>query len=149
MNHHTKLGLTIFVTVTMFLIALAFELIWCRGRRWLALFVCSIMLLVMVLTIHFAVAHDHNRPGLDKWYGTLASGKGPCCGGPSVDAKTLDGADWETKDGHYRVKIDGVWWDVPDDAVLTQPNLDGRALVWPIGGWGGLTIRCFMPGSMT
>lgn len=94
-----------------------------------------------------AFGHDHNRPGLNSWYGTLASGKGPCCGGPSVDAKTLDGPDWETKDGHYRVRIDGVWHDVEDEAVLKQPNIDGRTLVWPIGGWGGVTIRCFMPGA--
>lgn len=40
-------------------------------------------------------------------------------------------------------------YDVPDDAVLTQPNLYGKTMVWPIKGWGGLTIRCFIPGSMT
>lgn len=94
-------------------------------------------------------AHDHNRPGLDDWYTGLRSGKGPCCGGPSVDATTLDGPDWETTDGRYRVRLKGQWHDVPPDAVLTEPNRDGRTLVWPIEGWGGISIRCFMPGSMT
>ena len=102
----------------------------------------------LILLVSAGHAHDHNRPGLDGWYMTLKSGKGPCCGGPSVDATTLDGPDWEAKDGRYRVRIKGHWHDVPPDAVLTEPNLDGRTLVWPIEGWGGMTIRCFMPGTM-
>lgn len=119
------------------------------GRAWLTLIGASLVLLLLALWIHPVRAHDHNRPGLDRWYGTLASGKGPCCGGPSVDAKTLDGPEWGRIGNRYWVIIDGVRHDVPDEAVLNQPNLDGRTLVWPIGGWGGLTIRCFMPGSMT
>ena len=57
--------------------------------------------------------------------------------------------DWETQDGHYRVRIDGDWVNVPDEAVITEPNRIGRAMVWPIRGYLGLSIRCFMPGSMT
>jgi hypothetical protein len=38
---------------------------------------------------------------------------------------------------------------VPDDAVITEPNRVGRTMVWPIRGYQGLSIRCFMPGSMT
>ena len=41
------------------------------------------------------------------------------------------------------------WIDVPDDAVITEPNRAGRTMVWPIKGALGTTIRCFMPGSMT
>jgi hypothetical protein len=29
------------------------------------------------------------------------------------------------------------------------PNRAGRTMVWPLRGYLGLTIRCFMPGSMT
>jgi hypothetical protein len=32
--------------------------------------------------------------------------------------------------------------------VLTQPNLYGRTVVWPIKTFAGMTIRCFLPGSM-
>ena len=39
--------------------------------------------------------------------------------------------------------------DVPDEAVITEPNRIGRTMVWPIRGYLGLSIRCFMPGSMT
>jgi len=47
------------------------------------------------------------------------------------------------------VRIDGAWLDVPDEAVITEPNRIGRTMVWPIRGYLGVTIRCFMPGSMT
>lgn len=54
------------------------------------------------------------------------------------------------RQGHYRVRIDGEWVNVPDEAVITEPNRIGRTMVWPIrDGVGGLYIRCFMPGSMT
>jgi hypothetical protein len=50
----------------------------------------------------------------------------------------------------YRVRIGGEWHDVPDNAVITAPNLYGRTMVWPIRAWGGVTtIRCFMPGPMS
>jgi hypothetical protein len=61
--------------------------------------------------------------------------------------------DWESKDGHYRVRLEGRWIAVPDDAVITEPNRAGRTMVWPYTAVGGADsprteIRCFMPGSM-
>lgn len=149
MNEPKKLGLVLLAIVTFGLFVLAIEWLRDRVNAWVALIIVSMILLVMALAIHPVRAHDHNRPGLDGWYMSLKSGKGPCCGGPSIDATTLDGPDWEANDGRYRVRLKGQWHDVPPDAVLTEPNKDGRTLVWPIQGWGGLTIRCFMPGSMT
>jgi hypothetical protein len=61
---------------------------------------------------------------------------------------TVLDSDWEVVNSHYRVFLDGQWLDVPDDAVLTQPNLYGRTVVWPIKMFTGMTIRCFIPGSM-
>lgn len=84
---------------------------------------------------------------LKKWFDTLQSRKGPCCS--DADGFAVSDPDWESKSGHYRVRIEGEWHDVPDDAVITVPNLYGKTMVWPIKGWGGLTIRCFMPGPMT
>lgn len=93
-------------------------------------------------------AHDHNRPGLDQWFKDLTSrAKAPCCDGS--DATRLDDVDWETKDGHYRVRIDGQWVDVPESAVIDGPNLAGQTMVWPTWSDGQRAIRCFMPGSMT
>src|SRR6185369_343924 len=103
-----------------------------NGMAWLVTVVLSLVLLAAALVITAARAHDHSRPSLDEWYGTLTSGQGPCCGGPSVDARTLDGAEWGREGNHYWVIIDDVRHVVPDNAVLNQPNLDGRTLVWPI-----------------
>jgi hypothetical protein len=33
--------------------------------------------------------------------------------------------DWDTKDGHYRVRLEGEWIDVPEDALITEPNRAG------------------------
>ena len=74
-------------------------------------------------------------------------GGGPCCA--DADGTALDDVDWETHDGHYRVRIQGDWIDVPDDTVITEPNRIGRTIVWPYYVNGRANIRCFMPGSMT
>ena len=89
---------------------------------------------------------------LKGWFDSLKSGKGPCCS--DADGSAVSDVDWESKDGHYRVRIEDQWWDVPDDAVITEPNRAGRTMVWPIPYRDGnvlrkMEIRCFMPGSMT
>jgi hypothetical protein len=50
-------------------------------------------------------------------------------------------------------RLDNQWIDVPDDALITEPNRDGRTMVWPYTADRGTDhprteIRCFMPGSM-
>lgn len=107
------------------------------------------VVILLVLLVAPARSHDHTRPGLDGWYSGLKSGKGPCCDGPGVDALYLAEVDWESKDGRYRVRIDGEWVEVPDDAVLTEANRDGRTLVWPTWRDGRRAVRCFIPGMMT
>jgi len=87
------------------------------------------------------------NPELHQWFEGLRSGKGPCCS--DADGSAVSDVDWETAGGHYRVRLDGVWLEVPDEAVITEPNRIGRAMVWPIKGYLGTSIRCFMPGSMT
>jgi hypothetical protein len=56
--------------------------------------------------------------------------------------------DWESHEGHYRVRLDNEWIDVPNDAVITEPNRAGRTMDWPMKSPLGTSIRCFMPGSM-
>ena len=87
------------------------------------------------------------NPELHQWFESLHSGKGPCCS--DADGSAVSDVDWETAGGHYRVRLDGNWIDVPDEAVITEPNRLGRTMVWPIRGYLGTSIRCFMPGSMT
>jgi hypothetical protein len=57
-------------------------------------------------------------------FDSLRSGKGPCCS--DADGFALSDPDWESRSGHYRVRIDNEWIDVPDDAVITEPNRAGR-----------------------
>ena len=84
---------------------------------------------------------------LKAWFDGLKSARGPCCS--DADGTAISDADWESGGGRYRVRIEGEWVDVPEDAVISEPNRVGRTMVWPIRGYLGLTIRCFMPGSMT
>jgi hypothetical protein len=105
---------------------------------------------------HKAAARDvdgryANSP-LHGWFESLHSSKGPCCS--DADGTALSDVDWEAKDGHYRVRIEGQWWDVPDEAVIKEPNRAGRTMVWPIyyrsvSAPLRVDIRCFMPGTMT
>ncbi len=123
---------------------------WARraGRVMVSL---GLMMLVLAAAMQIARARDPdgryaNSP-LKEWFDGLRSGKGPCCS--DADGSAVSDVDWESKDGHYRVRLDGAWIDVPDEAVVTEPNRVGRAMVWPIKSYMGVTIRCFMPGSMT
>ena len=103
---------------------------------------------IFALAVTVAQAHDHGRPSLDAWFKALQSrAKAACCDGS--DATRLVDVDWQSRDGRYRVRLEGEWVDVPESAVVDGPNRAGPAMVWPVTGYGGLTIRCFMPGSMS
>jgi hypothetical protein len=108
------------------------------------------LVILVSLPIGAVQARDDGRYSqspLKPWFDSLRSGKGPCCS--VTDGFAITDPDWESKDGHFRVRIENEWIDVPDDAVITEPNRAGRTMVWPIKGALGTTIRCFMPGSMT
>ena len=68
------------------------------------------------------------------------------CAAPFADAVSLQDVDWDTQDGHYRVRIQGEWIVVPDDSVVTEPNRFGPAVD---AGDGTTRIRCFIPGAGT
>jgi hypothetical protein len=80
---------------------------------------------------------------LREWFDHLASGNGLCCS--MADGEIVTDPDWESKDGHYRVRLENKWFDVPD----SEPNRAGRTMVWPLRSGDVISIRCFMPGSMT
>ena len=87
-----------------------------------------------------------NSP-LHDWFNQLKSGKGLCCS--FADGATVEDPDWNISEGHYRVRIDANWYDVPDDAVIAEPNRFGKTMVWPYFSDGKLLyIRCFMPGDL-
>ena len=68
---------------------------------------------------------------------------------------SLDDSEWDIKDNKYRVFLQGEWIVVPDDAVLSDPNKFGKAIVWlhdyadiVSGDVHTITrIQCFIPGS--
>jgi hypothetical protein len=108
--------------------------------------------LLLAMASQIVQARDRGQfananPEIKAWFDRLASRKGPCCS--DADGSAVSDVDWETSGGHYRVRIEGEWVDVPEEAVITEPNRVGRTMVWPVRGYLGLTIRCFMPGSMT
>ena len=124
-----------------------------------------IVLALALAGISQALARDvdgryANSP-LKGWFDSLHSGKGPCCS--DADGTVVTNADWESKDGHYRVRITeewirqhyGIssfksdWYDVPEEAVITEPNLFGQTMVWPMLYPSGVVIRCFIVGSLS
>lgn len=122
-----------------------------RAGRFKKLMLTGLVALMLPLVSYPGHARDPdgryaNSP-LKQWFDSLRSGKGPCCS--DADGSAVSDVDWESHEGHYRVRLDGQWLDVPDEAVITEPNRVGRTMVWPIRGYLGISIRCFMPGSMT
>jgi hypothetical protein len=122
------------------------------SMRWLALTVVSLLLLLMALLIHGARARDldgrYAQSPLRKWFdGLKSSGGALCCS--DADGTAISDAEWRSKNGGYEVFLEGEWRRVPDSAVVTEPNKSGRTMVWPLRGYMGITIRCFMPGSMS
>ena len=88
-----------------------------------------------------------NEP-LRAWFDHLASGRGACCS--FADGFSIQDVDWDSQDGKYRVRLYGEWIIVPDNAVVTEPNKFGPAVVWPYMDAQGVTqIRCFLPGAGT
>jgi hypothetical protein len=111
---------------------------------------------VVVLVAHFflalpneAHARDdgrHTSDPLKPWFDQLASGKGLCCS--FADGFSIADVDWDVREGRYRVHLEGRWIDVPDVAVVAEPNRYGPAVVWPYQDTDGfLQIRCFLPGA--
>ena len=109
----------------------------------------GIVLLALAIFISYAYPHDARHPELNAWLmGLRNKNTVPCCDGS--DALRIEDADWESHGGHYRVRLEGSWVDVPDDAVVTEPNKAGVTLVWPWRVNGRLDhVRCFMPATMS
>ena len=104
-------------------------------------------LFVLLAFILMARSEGNYPPGaLHSWFDKLASGKGLCCS--FADGVALADPDWGTDRGHYWVEVDGQLLNVDDEAVVTEPNKYGPAVVWPYKAADGLVhIRCFLPGS--
>lgn len=124
-----------------------------------ALILAAILAMVPLRHAHARDLDGHyakQDPAMHAWFDGLTSGRGSCCS--NADGIAVEDVDYDTNctkpNCHYRVRLLGEWHDVDDDALVTVPNLFGRAVVWPVfqddenGKHVGVTyIRCFMPGA--
>lgn len=97
-----------------------------------------------------AYARDHGQyagtdPEIRAWVKGLTDkdGNGCCDQADGYPAEAV----WDTDTGRYRVRIDGTWHDVPDQAVIEKPNRLGYAVVWYYRDGEAPHIRCFLPGG--
>lgn len=76
------------------------------------------------------------------WFKAVRSPAGvPCC-----DIADGHRTIYDVRAGGYWVPIDGVWWPVPESAVVRDAgNPLGEAVVWYVSVRGNITIRCFVP----
>ena len=115
-------------------------------------------MLVLLMTTSAALAGGGWKDSpLHQWFEGLSSKLGLCCS--KAEGLTLTDVEWDIKDGHYRVFLEGQWIKVPDDAIVVERNKYGRVVVWPYyayvgdekGGSREVTkvtkIRCFIPGT--
>jgi len=98
-------------------------------------------LFVLLLLTTATMARDDGRYAnspLKQWFDSLKSGKGFCCS--EADGRETE---YDIRESRYWVPVNGVWTEVPEDAVITEPNKVGRPMVWldPLQN-----IRCFIPG---
>lgn len=118
---------------------------------------CALVLAAVLIVGFIVVSYARDLDGryaqsdLLEWFNKLhATGSGiPCCS--FADGWSIDDADWTIEGDHYRVRIEGAWYDVPEGAVVKEPNRlkPPRAVVWPYksANEGAIQVRCFMPGT--
>ena len=76
------------------------------------------------------------------WFKGVVSPSGvPCC-----DISDGHRTAYDVRAGAYWVPIDGLWWQVPERAVIrNQGNPVGEAVVWYVSLRGSIVISCFVP----
>ncbi len=113
-----------------------------------------VALLLSVASTIDTSARDYGQyrnvdPAIREWIQGLRDKTGQGC------CATADGHpaeyEWDTAGSRYKVRIEGQWYVVPDEAVIDEPNKLGYATVWYWWSWdieGEKTyhIRCFLPG---
>jgi hypothetical protein len=79
---------------------------------------------------------------LRAWFKGVHSPAGLLCCDIADGHRTI----YDVRGGAYWVPIDGVWWRVPDKAVVRNAgNPLGEAVVWYVSIRGNIEIRCFVP----
>jgi hypothetical protein len=109
---------------------------------------CQIVIAAVVIALA-GVAHAfdygqyQNVPAdIRAWFKGVVSPSGvPCC-----DISDGHRTAYDFRGGAYWVPIDGLWWQVPERAVIrNQGNPVGEAVVWYVNLRGSIVINCFVP----
>jgi hypothetical protein len=76
------------------------------------------------------------------WFkGVLSPAGVPCC-----DISDGHRTEYDVRAGAYWVPINGLWWQVPEKAIVRNAgNPLGEAVVWYVSLRGNIEIRCFVP----
>lgn len=121
----------------------------------------SSLTLLVALGIFFPVAAAHaddtgqNRqvsPEIEAWTEALTNQVGIGCCTTENGFRPAE-VEWDISVNSYRVKLDGQWILVPDEAVIRGPNRLGYAAVWFEIDHdidfeeSTFEIRCFLPGA--
>jgi hypothetical protein len=91
-------------------------------------------------------------PEIKLWAGALTNETGiGCC--TIANGLIPEEIEWDISANSYRVKVDGQWLFVPDEAIIKAPNRLGYAAVWFEIDHDlefeeyTISIRCFLPGA--
>jgi hypothetical protein len=110
---------------------------------------CRLIALIACVAALTGAAHafDHgqykNVPAdIRAWFkGVVSPGGVPCC-----DISDGHRTAYDLRAGAYWVPIDGLWWQVPERAIIrNQGNPVGEAVVWYVNLRGSIVISCFVP----
>ena len=122
---------------------------------------------VAILLLSMATALAAPPSGTDsaehRWWECHRQNKPPnqsCCS--ISDGHALGDNDWRGGSKGYEVKIEGIWWSVPQENVIgvglcgPEPDTDDQtsAKVWYAPEWDldgklkNVIFYCFMPGTM-
>ncbi len=103
------------------------------------------MLPVLAASAAFAVdrgQYENVPEPIRKWFKGVRNGAGSYCCDISDGHRT----EYDVRKGQYWVPIDGVWWEVPDKAIIRDAgNPLGEAVVWYVNLLGRIEITCFVP----
>src|SRR6516162_9020318 len=109
----------------------------------------KLMLLNLVLLLLVRDDGRYASSPLKPWFESLRNGWGQSCCDLADGIEVVDG-DWDTHDGHYRVRLASGW------AVVQGPNHSHKAVVWlwneealkdEYSTISASPIHCFLPGT--
>jgi hypothetical protein len=111
-------------------------------RCWLVVVTAAAMALASAAHAVDRGQYDNVPADVRAWFKGVVSPSGvPCC-----DISDGHRTAYDVREGAYWVPIDGLWWQVPERAVIrNQGNPVGDAVVWYVNQRGSIVINCFVP----